>query len=59
MDISGKVTVYGISSKAGLKFHSKTHASSEVSGEVDYEEGKELKVKVNAPDSAIDLFSYS
>lgn len=59
LDISGKVTVYGISSKAGLRFHSKTHAASKISGEVEYKEGRELKLKVDAPDNAMDLFSYS
>ena len=59
LDISGKVTVHGISSKAGLRFHSKTHASSKISGEVEYKEGTELKIKVDVPDNAMDMFSYS
>ncbi len=57
-EISGKVTVDGVFSKAGMRFNARTHASAIVSGEIKYEEGKEFKVHIDAAEEPVDLFSY-
>eukprot|EP00794_Sanderia_malayensis_P009953 gene9953-10973_t len=57
-EISGKVTVDGFFSKAGMRFNARTHASARLSGEIRYEEGKEFKVDIDAPKEPVDLFSY-
>lgn len=59
LDVSGKVTVYGISSKAGLRFHSSAHASNRISGEVNYKNENQLTLKIDSFEGNIDLFNYS
>ena len=46
-------------SRAGLRVHSRTHASTILGGEINYKEGQEFHVNVDVPEDHIDLFNYT